>query len=58
MKSAVYKENPHSLHDLKEAIMYLIRNISHTELVHVFTNKIKWVDACPLACGGHFQHLL
>jgi hypothetical protein len=33
MKSAVYKDNPHSLHYLKEAISYIIRNISHPELV-------------------------
>jgi hypothetical protein len=41
MRSAVYKDNPHSLCDLKEAITYFIRNISHIELVQVFANKIK-----------------
>jgi len=56
MKSTVYKDNPHSLHDLKEAITYCIWNISHTELVQVFTSKVK-LDACLQACGGHSQYL-
>jgi len=40
MKSVVYKDNPCSVHDLKEAITYFIRNISHTELVQLFASKI------------------
>jgi hypothetical protein len=58
MKSAVYKDNPRSLHDLKEAIANFITHVSHNELVRVFGNKIKRVDACLQARGGHFQQLL
>jgi hypothetical protein len=57
MKASVYRDNPHSLSNLKEAISNFIRNIPHAELEHVFTNKIKREDASLQACGAHFQHL-
>jgi hypothetical protein len=53
-----YKDNPHSLQHLKEAIANFIRNIPHAELVYVFANKIKWKDACLQAHVAHFQQLL
>jgi hypothetical protein len=40
-----------SIRDMKEAKIYFNRNISHTELVQVFTNKIKREDA-PLQSRG------
>jgi len=58
MRSAVHKDSHHSLCDLKEAITCFIRNISHIELVQVFTDKMKWVDACLQDHGDHFGHLL
>jgi hypothetical protein len=45
MKGAVYRENPHLLFELKEAIANFTRNIPLTELSRVFTNKIRRVDA-------------
>jgi hypothetical protein len=57
-KGAVYKYSPHILPELKEAITNFIRNIPPIELSHVFGNKIRCVDACLPAHGGHFQHLL
>jgi hypothetical protein len=57
MKGTVYKDSPHTLLELKEAIENFIRNIPHVELSHIFTNKISRVVACLHARGGHFQHL-
>jgi hypothetical protein len=54
MKASVYKDSPCSHHHLKEAITIFIRNIPHAELVHVFANKIKWVNTCLSACRAHF----
>jgi hypothetical protein len=57
-KSAVYRDRPRMLNDLKTAITAYIRNISQADLQKVFVNKIKWVQACIKARGHHFQHLL
>jgi hypothetical protein len=45
-KSAVYRDRPHVLNELKTAITAYIRNISQADLQKVFANKIKWVQAC------------
>jgi hypothetical protein len=58
IKGAVYKDNPHTLLELKEANADLIRYIPPNELSLVFANKIRRVDAWLQASGGHFQHLL
>jgi hypothetical protein len=57
-KSAVYRDRPRTLNELKTAITVFIRNISQTDLQKVFANKIKRVQACMDASGHHFQHLL
>jgi hypothetical protein len=44
--------------ELKTAITAYIRNISQADLLKVFADKIKRVQACIDACGHHFQHLL
>jgi hypothetical protein len=57
-KSAVYRESPRTLNELKAVISAFIRNISQADLMKVFANKIKWVQACVDAREPHFQHLL
>jgi hypothetical protein len=57
-KSAVYRERPRMLNELKTAITAFIRNVSQEDLQKVFANKIKRVQACIDARGHHFQHLL
>jgi hypothetical protein len=48
---AVYKDNPHTLLGMKEATANFIWKIPPVELLHVFENKLTYVDACLQACG-------
>jgi hypothetical protein len=57
-KSAVYRDRPRTLNELKTAITAYIRNISQADLQKVFANKIKRVQACIDARGHHYHHLL
>jgi len=57
-KSAVFRDRPSTLNELKTAITAYIRNISQVDLQKVFANKIKRVQACIDARGHHFQRLL
>jgi hypothetical protein len=57
-KSAVFRDRPRMLNELKTAITACIRNISQADLLKVFANKIKRVQACTDARENHFQHLL
>jgi hypothetical protein len=57
-KSAVYRDRPLTLSELKTAITAYIRNISQANLQKVFANKIKRVQACIDARGHHFQQRL
>jgi hypothetical protein len=57
-KSAVYRDRPHALNELKTAITAFIRKTSQADLQNVFANKIKRVQACIDARGHHFKHLL
>jgi hypothetical protein len=56
--SAVYRDRPPTLNELKTAITAYIRNITQADLQKVSANKIKLVQACIDARGHHFQHLL
>jgi len=65
MKSAVYKDNPHSLCDLKESITYFIRIISSNELMLVYkpmeatsNTYCKYIhyNLLPTGALGHFAH--
>jgi hypothetical protein len=51
-KSAVYRDRPRTLNELKTAVTACVRNISQADLQKVFANKI--IDAR----GHHFQQLL
>jgi hypothetical protein len=55
-KSAVYRDRPRTLSELKTALTVYIRNISQADLQKVFTNKFKWVQTCMDDRGHHFQH--
>jgi len=57
-KSAVYRDRPRTLNELKTAIDMYIGNISQADLQKMFANKIKRVPACMDSRGHHFQHLL
>jgi hypothetical protein len=57
-KSAVYRDRPRMLNELKTAITAFIRNVSQADLQKVFTNEIKRVHACIDARGHHFQQLV
>jgi hypothetical protein len=56
--SAVYRDRPRKLNELKTTITAYIRNISQADLEKVFANKIERVQACIDARGHHFQLLL
>jgi hypothetical protein len=57
-KSAVYRDRPCTLKELKTVITAYMRIISQADLQKVFVNKIKRVQACIDARGHHFRHLL
>jgi hypothetical protein len=57
-KSAMYRDRPRTLNELKTAISAYIRNISQADLQKMFANKIKRAQACINARGHRFQHLL
>jgi hypothetical protein len=56
-KSAMYRDRPRTLNELKTAIAAYISNISQADLQNVIPNKIKRVQACIDAREHHFQHL-
>jgi hypothetical protein len=53
-KSAVYRDRPRTLNEVKIELTVYIRNISQADLQKVFANKIKRVQACMDARGHHF----
>jgi hypothetical protein len=54
----VYKDNPHSIEELKAAITACTGYITSEQLKKVLSSKIKRIQACLNARGGHFEHLL
>jgi hypothetical protein len=57
-KSAIYRDRPRTLNELKTAITAYIRKISQADLQNVCANNIKRVQACIDAPGHHFPHHL
>jgi hypothetical protein len=57
-KSAVYRDRPRTLNEVKTAITAFIINISQADLQKLFANKIKRVPDCTDARGHHFQQLM
>lgn len=58
LKGKVYKNNPHTLEELKAAITINIQEITPDTLRKVFRNLKTRIQTCLTANGGHFQHLL
>ena len=56
--TAVYRDCPHTLNELKTPVTVHIRNISQADQQKVFVNKIKRVQTCIDARGHHIQHLI
>lgn len=52
MKGVVYRHNPHTFVELKEAIANFIWNIPPIVLLHAFANMIRLVDVCLPARGA------
>lgn len=58
LKNRVYRNNPHSVDELKNSIRTEILKITEEELKRVNANFIKRCQECINADGHHFQHLL
>ena len=57
-ESALYRDRPRTLDDWQAAITAFIQSISSEQLIAVFRNKIRRIQACSDAKGRHFQHNL
>jgi len=58
IKNSVYRDNSHSLNNMKGTVTNFIWSTSCNELAQVLANQIKWTDAWRHTHAGHFQHLL
>lgn len=58
LKNKVYRNNPHTLEELKDNIRREIAAISEEELMRVNGNFLRRCERCVAAQGHHFQHLL
>lgn len=58
LKDSVYMNNPHTIQELQVNITENIANITQNELMGVFQNMHRRVNACISVHGAHFQHLL
>ncbi|KAF5277107.1 hypothetical protein FQA39_LY06345 [Lamprigera yunnana] len=58
LKNQIYKTRLHTIDELKNAITDAIQNITEAQLINVFENMKRRVDACNANNGGHFEMLL
>jgi hypothetical protein len=58
LKESVYKNNPHTLEELKQNTELCISNVTAETLHRVASDMRKRVKACIGERGGHFQHLM
>jgi hypothetical protein len=58
LKENVYKNNPHTLEELKRNIELCISNVTAETVHRVASDMRKRVNACITKRGGHFQHLI
>jgi hypothetical protein len=56
-KSAVYRDRPRTLNELKTSITAFTKYILQANLQKEFANQTKWVQACIDASGHHFQQI-
>jgi hypothetical protein len=54
----MYKNNLHTLKELKQNIELCFSNITAETFHQVASNMKKRVNACITEYGGHFQHLI
>jgi hypothetical protein len=58
LKNTVFKNNPHNLEELQEAIANACNAITVQMLENAFDNMKRRVNSCIEAGGEHFEHLL
>jgi hypothetical protein len=58
MKNSVYSNNPHTIDDLKMAIIEYIRKVDRAIANTVFKNTVRRVIKCLETGRGHFEHYL
>lgn len=58
VKDSCFAKNPHTVQELRQYIVEVIRGIQPETLINVFQNMRRRVAACLQQNGGHFQHLL
>lgn len=58
LKEKVYKNNPHTLEELKRNITTEVNNISVQVLHKVASNVVKRARVCITGQGSHFEHML
>jgi hypothetical protein len=55
-RAKVRDNNPHTLDELKTAIVQSTQSYAREDFIKVLRNRIKRVDACKEAKGGDLQH--
>ena len=58
LKSRVYKDNPQSIPELKQAIVDSTRRIPREQVIKVIDNFVKRVKTCRQRGGAHIEHVL
>jgi hypothetical protein len=58
LKENVYKNNPHTLEELKQNVELYISNVTAETLHRVVSNMRKRMNAFIAERGGNFQHLI
>jgi hypothetical protein len=58
LKNTIFKNNPHNLEELQEAISNACNAITVQMLENAFENMQRRVNTCIEAGGEHFEHLL
>jgi hypothetical protein len=57
LKDKVYKNNPKTLSELKNEIIFEINNIEVQVLQRVIQNFCKRLELCQEGDGSHFEHI-
>jgi hypothetical protein len=58
LKENMYRNNPHTLEELKQNTELCISSVTAKTLHWVASNMRKRLNACIAKHGGHFQHLI
>jgi hypothetical protein len=57
LKDKVYKNNPKTLPELKDEIIFEINNIELQVFQRVIQNFCKRLELCQEGDGSHFEHI-